>query len=184
MVATGATLPGGDHPNIRWQAAPIETAQLRPAYSLIVAGASLHWMDWDVVLPRFSRHLMPGGMLATVGEWHEPAPWDADLVPILSHYSLNQECASYDVLAELERRHLFERRGSHTTTAVSFRQSVDEWVESVHARNGFSRDRMHPDAAQACDAALRAAVLTYCPDGVIEHRIAAQIIWGVPLAGW
>ena len=181
MITTGPTLPGGNQPNITWQTAPIETAILRPAYALIVAAASLHWMDWPVTLERFARHLVPGGVLATVSEHHQPYPWDADLVPILSRYSLNQACASFDVMAELERRQLFHRHGSHETPALPFRQSIDDWVESFHARNGFSRDRMNPQAAQACDAALRAVVLPHCPHGFVAQLITARIVWGAPL---
>jgi len=181
MIATGPTLPGGDQPNITWQTAPLETAVLRPAYALIVAAASLHWMDWPVVLPRFARHLVPGAVLATVSEHHQPYPWDAALFPILSRYSLNQACAPFDVIAALEQRQLFRKHGSHATSPMPFRQSIDDWVESFHARNGFSRDRMDPHAAQACDAALRAAVLPYCPHGFVEQSITAHITWGAPL---
>src|SRR5215211_3687182 len=46
MIMTAQTLPGGDRSTIRWIAAPIETAPLRGPYALIVAAASLHWMDW------------------------------------------------------------------------------------------------------------------------------------------
>jgi SAM-dependent methyltransferase len=183
MIVMGAALPGGDRPNITWQTSPVETAVLHPAYALIVAAASLHWMDWDIALPRFARHLAPGGVLAMVGEHHQSYPWDAELVPILSRYSLNQECASYNVTIELERRKLFRLLGSHETPFMGFRQPIDDWVESFHARNGFSRDRMQPLAAQAFDAALRAAVLPYCPNGIVEQSIAARIVWGAPQNG-
>jgi trans-aconitate methyltransferase len=184
MIAAGPTLPGGDRPNITWQAAPIETAVLRPAYTLIVAAASLHWMDWEAALPRFARHLVPGGVLATVEERPQPNSWDADLGPIAQRYSMNQDYSSYDmatVTAELERRGLFQLHGSYETPPMRFQQSIDDWVESFHARNGFSRDRMGRRAADACDAALRAAVLPYSPNGFIEQHIAARILWGAPL---
>lgn len=185
MIAAGPAQPGGERPNIAWQAAPIETAALRPAYGLIVAAASLHWMDWDAALPRFARHLAPGGALALVEEHSEPDPWNPDIFPLAQRYSMNKDFAFYNmatVAAELEKRGLFKLQGTHETPPMRFRQPVDDWVESFHARNGFSRDRLDPADAAAFDAAMRAAVLPHCPDGIVERRIAARIVWGVPLA--
>jgi trans-aconitate methyltransferase len=185
MIATGQTLPGGNRPNITWRAAPLETAPLHNAYALIVAAASLHWMDWEEILPRFASHLVPGGVLAIVEERAQANPWDTHLGPILHRYSMNRDFSPYDmttIVAELEGRQLFQLRGSYETPPMRFQQSIDAWVESFHARNGFSRDRMVPQAAQACDAALRATILPYCPNGTIEHYITARILWGAPLA--
>ena len=71
MIALGKTLPGGDAPNLRWIVGSAEDAPIAPPYGLVVAGESLHWMAWDVVLPRVREALAPGGMLAIVGrgEW-------------------------------------------------------------------------------------------------------------------
>jgi SAM-dependent methyltransferase len=184
MIATGQTLPNGDRPNITWRAAPIETAPLHNAYSLIVAAASLHWMEWEQTLPRFARHLVAGGVLAIVEERAQANPWDVHLGPILYRYSMNTDFSPYDmttIVSELEHRHLFQLRGSYETPPMRFQQSIDAWLEAFHARNGFSRDRMDTHAAEACDAALRAAVLPYCPDGIVEQHIAARILWGAPL---
>lgn len=41
---------------------------LGPPYGLVTAGSSLHWMDWEVVLPRIGRLLSPEGCLAIVNE--------------------------------------------------------------------------------------------------------------------
>src|SRR5262249_40499639 len=53
MLAAGRRLPGGDHPALRWIEGTAEGAPLDPPYALITVAASLHWMDWAVVLPRF-----------------------------------------------------------------------------------------------------------------------------------
>ena len=87
------------------------------------------------------------------------------------------------VVTELEQRQLFQLHGSYETAPITFQQSLDAWVESFHARNGFSRDRMDAGAASACDAALRAAIQPYCPDGIVKQSIAARILWGAPWSG-
>jgi trans-aconitate methyltransferase len=184
MIRTAQALPGGDHPNIHWITAPIETAPLEGAYALIVAAASLHWMDWDSVLPRFAAHLVPEGVLAIVEERAQPNPWDAAIGRILGRYSMNTDFAPYTMLTvvtELQQRHLFQYQGSAETLPVPFRQSIDDWVESYHARNGFSRDRMDVEQARACDAQLRAAIAPYCPAELVEQQISGRILWGKPL---
>ena len=51
MLEIARGLPNGDHPNIHWIHGPIEEVELDPPYGLITAGASLHWMEWPVVMP-------------------------------------------------------------------------------------------------------------------------------------
>ena len=89
MLALAQQLPGGDDQRIRWIQGRIEEVALDPPYGLITAGESLHWMDWDVVLPRFATLLEPGAFLAILTRapheiaWREPLT--AGLSPLLRH---------------------------------------------------------------------------------------------------
>jgi SAM-dependent methyltransferase len=183
MILTAQTLPGGNRSTIRWIVAPIETAPLRGPYALIITAASLHWMDWQRTLPRFAAHLAPNSVLAIVEDWAQPNPWDRAIGAILGRYSMNTDFTPYTmstVVRELEQRQFFQLHGSYETAPITFQQSLDAWVESFHARNGFSRDRMDASAAKACDAELRAAIGPYCPDDIVDQSIGARILWGVP----
>jgi SAM-dependent methyltransferase len=183
MVAHGKRLPGGDLPNLRWIVAPAETAPLDPPYGLITTAASLHWMEWSVVLPRFRAALAPGAVLAAFGDGWQPLPWEQDLRPIITRYSTNREYRPYDLIEELEARGLFTVVGKRLTAPVPFTQPLDAYVESFHARNGLSRDRMPPQDAAAFDAAVRALVAPYALDGLIHIQIVSRIVWGQPLDG-
>lgn len=78
----------------KWIHGFAEDAPLAGPYALIVAGASLHWMAWDVVLPRFRGMLTPRRTLVIV-EYHEtPKPWDADLGATSVHESRLQTLRS------------------------------------------------------------------------------------------
>ena len=184
MIALGRTLPGGDHRRLRWIEGPIESAPLRPQYGLIVAAASLHWMDWPLALPRFADHLLAGGFLAIVEETHEPNPWDDEIRPVLARYSLNQDFAPYTirtVAEELALRGLFEQCGVQETALAPFCQPVANWVASFHARNGFSRERMGQPAAAAFDDELTRIILRHCPDRFVSLPTGARVLWGKPL---
>jgi len=62
----GKQLPGGDHPHLHWLCGRVEKIALKLPYALITAGVSLHWMDWQIVLPLFCELLMPGSYLAVI----------------------------------------------------------------------------------------------------------------------
>jgi SAM-dependent methyltransferase len=182
MIAAGRGLPSGNDPKLCWIYGAIEHVPLHPPYALIVTAASLHWMHWETVMARFCQLLTPGGHLAVVEEVQEPNPW-SDMLGFIGEYSLNKDFQPYNMLTvtqELTARGLFQQVGIRTTAPVSFRQSVDEYVESFHARNGLSRDRMDTNAASAFDRQLRALVSQHCPNGAVELQIRGRVIWGKP----
>jgi len=182
MIAAGRGLPSGNDPKLCWLHGAIEHVPLHPPYALIVTAASLHWMHWETVMTRFCELLTPGGYLAVVEEVLEPTPW-SDALGFIGEYSLNKDFQPYNILTvtqELTARGLFQQVGIRTTAPVAFRQSVDEYVESFHARNGLSRDRMGANAVSAFDRQLRALVSRHCPNDAVELQIRGRVIWGKP----
>ena len=61
--------------------------------------------------------------------------------------------------------------------------SVDQYVELIHARNGFSRQRMDAHAANAFDAAVRDFVTPFADEHFLTFNVTTDITWGHPLAG-
>ena len=182
MIARGKTLPGGNHPGLTWIEARIESLPIQSRYALITAGDSLHWMDWDVVMPRLQEMLTPSGLLAIVHRTELPPPWQDGLVKLIAEYSTSQNFETFDLIAELERRRLFEQAGRFETPPIGSRQSLDEYVESFHSRSSLSRDNMSPGAAAAFDRRLRELVATWCHEGTVELRTVGSIEWGLPRA--
>jgi SAM-dependent methyltransferase len=182
MLEAGKTLPGGNDPKLRWILGGVEDAPLQPPYALIVAAASLHWMHWETVMPRFAQVLTPGGVLATVEESTEPLPWSSQM-GFFAEYSTNKDFKAYNMLTvtqELAERGLFEPGGEKMTKAVPFRQSIEDYIESFHARNGLSRERMGAQAASEFDERVRELVSRHCPNGFVKMQIRGRVIWGKP----
>jgi SAM-dependent methyltransferase len=181
MVAQGRQLPNGDHPRLRWLIGRAEDAPLSPPYVLITAGDSLHWMEWEAVMPRFARVLTPRGLLAILQNGQLALPWDAELLPLIQKYSVyGQQYQSIDLIAELERRGLLHKHGTTQTKPVPFQQSLDHYVESFHGRASLARERIGGEAAAAFDTELRNLVLQHGTDRV-ELQIVTDIVWGRPL---
>lgn len=183
MIARGRRLPGGDSTRIHWIQGRAEEAPLAPPYGLVTAGESLHWMDWGRVMPRFREALVPGGFVAIMDRAELPVAWSDDLVGLIRRYSTNRTYVRMDLIAELERRGLFTKAGEWRSEPETFRQSIDDYLESMHSRSSFSRERMLAADLAAFDEALRALLERHAVDGQIELRLAASAVWGVPGAG-
>ena len=111
-----------------------------------------------------------------------PSPWTAELLRLIIRYSTTKQFQPYNLVKELERRDLFALVGALCTAPEDFSQPVDAYIESIHSRNGFSRDRMPLEEAAAFDAAAAALLAPHAPDGQVPLRIAAELHWGSPLA--
>jgi trans-aconitate methyltransferase len=181
MIEKGKGLPGGDHPRLNWIYGPIEEVALHPPYSLITAGESLHWMAWDIVLPRFHRMLTPHGYLAIAGRGTTRNPWEDALRAIIQRYSTNREHVPYDLTDELVQRRLFDLQGVLHTAPVSHTLSGEDYLQSLRSRNGLSRERMGEQAAQAFDDEVRKAISPYLHDGQLHLSIVSTVVWGLPL---
>jgi hypothetical protein len=147
-------------------------------------------MDWDLVLPRFAERLSDNHYLAIVEEVQEPKPWDATVGKVIGEYSLNRDYQPYTMLTiaeELEQRSLFQQHGVRETDAVAFRQPVTQWVESFHARNGLSQERMGLQAARTFDREIERLIQPYAAGGVVELHVKGRVIWGrpaLPASAW
>jgi SAM-dependent methyltransferase len=183
MLTRGKALPGGQHANIQWMVSTAEEFSYPSRYALVVAAESLHWMDWDRVLPNIRRSLTPQGRLAVVlGRGFRNEPWTAEVRDLIARYSTNREFEPYDLLIELARQHLFVPEHRRQTTPIPFTQTVDDYIESFHSRNGLSRERMGPSAMEF-DAQLKALVARYQPGRVLEFELVADLVWGIPRSG-
>jgi ubiquinone/menaquinone biosynthesis C-methylase UbiE len=185
MIEEGTHQPGGDDPRLTWTVGRVEDAPLRPPYALVTEGASLHWMDWDAVLPRLHDVLTPRGVLAMVSVGTElppgTKPWGKELGRLVRRYATDKGSRpGFDLIAELQRRGMFREVGRTETERVSFHQTVDDYVESFHSRATLSRERMTTEAAAAFDAALRKVVVARVGD-MVEFRVFGEVIWGKPL---
>ena len=191
MMEIGKALPGGDHPNIRWILGLAEEAPLEPPYALATAGESLHWMDWDVVLPRVARAFVRGAVLATVTRsWESPRTLHERLIPIFERYSPVKDYRPFDVIAEITSRGLFAEVGRQRCGPTPWTPTIEEYVECRHSQRGFSRTHMGPEATAGFDAAVIRVLEDSIRDGTIAERngrlqlsVTSGVTWGRPLMG-
>lgn len=179
MLNVAARQPG--YERVRWHQQSAEAFAYASVYDLIVCAQCLAWLDWEIVFPRMLGALDPEGWLVVVSQTAlEELPWATDLKQIIARYSTNQDFQPFDLMEALESRGLFDLRGRKSTWPVPFSQSVEDYIDSIHARNGFSRDRMTSEAAADFDSEVRELLTAHHPDGLIQGRNQAHISWGKP----
>jgi SAM-dependent methyltransferase len=189
MLRIARQLPGGDASNVNWILGAVEELDWPGPYGLIVAGESLHWMEWHTVLPRMAGALAPNAMLAIVDR-----SWDAEsfvregMLPIIERHTPVHDYTPYDLVAELVSRGLFEVRGERRCGPEPWRPTVDDYLECRHSQRGLSRTHMGPEAVAAFDLEVRELFEQLCRAGALacdEGRLAlaveAHVVWGVPL---
>jgi trans-aconitate methyltransferase len=180
MIAVGKALPDGDAPNLRWILGTAEDAPLDPPYGLVTAGESLHWMDWERVLPRFASALAPGGMLAIVRRDQLPLPWQDALAALIREHSAMYNYQEFILVEELTVRGLFEQVGERESVPGTFMQPVEDYIASFHSMSSLSLDRLGPDAAADFDSRLRAILAPYAVDGSVTLQPFGHVVWGRP----
>lgn len=186
MIEKGKTLPDGDSPKLHWIHAPAEDAPLDPPYALITAGQSIHWMDWDIVLPRFRAAMTPHGYLAVLNvegllPKHDTANWDSAVREIIKCYSTNPHYQPFDMIEEWKVRGLFEKLGEAETAPAWFRQPLEDYIAAFHSMSSLSREHIGADRTRDFDDEVRAVVSKYITNGVVEKQVYGTIVWGRPV---
>lgn len=181
MLAKGRSALGGDHPNLRWIHGRVEDTTFQPPYGLITGGDSIHWMDWDIVFPRFHDLLARGAVLAIVSRSEQPVPWLDDMQVLIEKYSVYRKFQAHNLVDDLVERGHFQVLGDYHTPPDTNQQSIDDYVMSWHSRGGLAREKMPAEHIVAFDSGLRALVTPYARDGYLTLLTEGHVTWGMPL---
>jgi len=180
MIREGRRLPGGDSERIRWIVGRAEDAPLAAPYGLATTGASIHWMDLSVVLPRFGAALAPTGRLAIVDteSVYADEVWRRDLVAVFERYSPAHSDDFYGLIAELEASGHFTREGERRTAPIPYEQSLDDYLAMLASTSSLSRVTLR-DRADAFEHDARGIFAAHGMERV-RAALVAHIVWGRP----
>jgi SAM-dependent methyltransferase len=181
MLARGLRRVGAGRGQVEWLNIAAEDHDFQGPYAAVIAAESFHWLDWYRVMPRIATGLAASGHLMLVERvLAEPPPWDEELRGLIQTYTTNRHYVRYDLVTELVTRGLLAVAGTAFTAAVEHRQHVDDYVESFHSRNGFSRARLPVAHAREFDDGLKALVRRFCRDDTVRLTVRARVCWGRP----
>jgi SAM-dependent methyltransferase len=180
MIEAGRHGEGGDAPNLRWITAAAESAPLDPPYGLMVAGQSLAWMEWSIVLPRWRSALSTRAFVAIVERTWDSAPWRPALTPVIARYSTNREYRPYDLLNELSTRNLYRVVGRQVLPG-GVTADVERVIDALHSQNGLARCALGEARSRAFDDEVRGLLAPFVEDERIVIPAGAEVTWGNPV---
>ena len=181
MLREARQKPGADSERIRWIEGTAETARLDPPYGLVTTGASIHWMDPDVVMPRFRDALATGGVLAIVNSESDYAKqeWRDEFIDLIRRFEPGSHHLEFvDLVRSLEASGHFVREGQRTAAPVPYEQSIDDYMTMLASTSALSRitlgDRAD-DFARDARAIFARNALTR-----VRAELVAEVVWGRP----
>lgn len=173
--------------NITWICSLAESAELIGApYDLVVAAASIHWMDHAVVFPRLRAAVQPDHAFAVVdGDGAFDPPWQRVWDAFLMRWIFELKGETYE---PDDRNSAFATRmgayrswltvaGETEVVSGPIRQSVEHFVACQHSRDTFAPSKLG-DRLAAFDRELGALLRPYAPDGVLTYRVRTNLTWG------
>jgi SAM-dependent methyltransferase len=179
MVREGRRLPGGADQRLHWIVGRMEDAPLSGPYGLITAGASLHWLDLDVALPRLRDALAADAVMAVADTETIPGPYRSELDAVIREYSEAEHHAETpDLMETLNATGRFAIQGRERSEPLPFEQSVDDYLGLLHSTSELARVRLG-DRATRFDTDVRAIFARHGLD-VVRRGIVGVVIWGRP----
>ncbi|MEM9158237.1 MAG: class I SAM-dependent methyltransferase [Verrucomicrobiota bacterium] len=146
---------------------------------LIVAANSIHWTDWTVMFANLPLMLDSCGYLVVVESGDFVGPWHEEFSALLPQFSTNKDFEPYCVFEELRARRLWQVSGEKRFLRKGVRKSVDAFLDIIHSRNGFSRQRMG-ESLLVFDDEVRAILDKYVVEGELVGETSARVVWGRP----
>jgi SAM-dependent methyltransferase len=181
MIDEGRRLPRGDDPRLRWLLGRAEDGPADPPYGLITCGASIHWMDPLVVLPRFRALLAPGARLAIVDteNVHPSAAFREEVLEVIIRYSpLKDHLSAREVLDDLVARGLLVIEGREAVPPMPFEQSIDEYLGFIGSTSTLNRAILGSRAADF-EREVRGVLARHRIERV-RYDVLGGVAWGRP----
>ncbi|MDP3820414.1 MAG: class I SAM-dependent methyltransferase [Burkholderiales bacterium] len=181
MLGAGRELDQGRHGNVRWVQATAEAFPIPTPCDLIVAGASIHWMDHAVVFPKLAAALGREGVFAVVdGDGPHDASWKAGYLALLARWvgRMGGEFGDPAFRARMTAHEAWIEVMGRETFAATVQQDVEDFIESEHSRATWARAKMGAELAGRFDADLRDLLTPYARLGQIEFQTLSNILWG------
>jgi SAM-dependent methyltransferase len=187
MLQLARSLPAGDDPKIRWVSARIEEAELSPPYGLIVAAASIHWMELDRVLPRFRESLARRAFLAVLdGDAPIDPPWEGEATRFILDFleSIEGERPKWWANASQRLRQpildhpAFECVGTVISKPVLVAQNITDFLKCEHSRATWAEDHLGEKASAQFDEGLRKVLTPFASGGSLTFSVQTRVEWG------
>lgn len=187
MLSVGKKQNNGNAPNISWVKGTAEAFEYKgEPFDLIVAAASIHWMDQEIVFPRLLDIVTEDHVFAVVdGDGAFQPPWQDEWNRFLAYWVNEMTGDEYHAgkkntpYSNFMNRHKNFLRISGESKILSkpVTQDLQEFILCQHSRSAFTPAKLG-SRLKAFDAELEAILTPYATDGQLTYQVQTQITWG------
>lgn len=173
--------------NIMWICSLAESAELPAApYDLVVAAASIHWMDHAIVFPKLREAVRPDHVFAVVeGDGAFNPPWQSAWDSFLARWIFELKGETYEpgkrdsaYAARMSAwRSWIDVAGDTQVVSDPIEQSVTEFVACQHSRDTFAPSKLG-GRIRGFDQELIRLLRHYQHDGMLTYSVKTTLTWG------
>ena len=187
MLKVAARLQQKDTNNITWIHGLAESAQfVGTPFDLIVAAASIHWMDHSVLFPRLSSAVSAEHVFAVVdGDGAFEPPWQEAWDDFLGYWIYELKGEAYEpAVADsafatdmMRYKRWIETRGEIEVEAGPVSQTIEEFIAVQHSRDTFAPSKLGM-RMKDFDADLAAILTPHADEGFLRYVVRTRLEWG------
>lgn len=188
MLRIASTQEAANPDRIIWIQGLAEEAPFEGApFDLVVAAASIHWMNQAVVFPKLLRSVGSDHVFAVVdGDGPGNPPWQAEWDAFLAYWIYELKGEAYEpwrVDSGFTRRMNSYRKWLHVAGEVEALsdpvcQHIEDFITCQHSRDTFAPARLGSRLA-LFDQELRALLAPYADKGgALSYSVQSTLVWG------
>jgi len=183
MIDLAHTMEDGRAANIEWIVGLAEDYEgSGNSFDLIVAAASIHWMEHNRLFPRLKSFASATHKIAIVsGDTPFRPAWTADWKLFLAKWVPLATGEEFDHDRKQEVRSEYQSYLNVESTeffiSEPITQSVSDFIRCQHSRDTFAPSRLG-DQLQRFDAELREILKPHADELMLEFSIGSEVVWG------
>lgn len=184
MIDLARRLERGNASNIRWVVGLAEDYDGAGHHSpdLIVAAASIHWMDHNRLFPRLKSLASDAHQVAIVsGDTPFQPPWAEDWKSFLAKWVPIATGGKFDHDGKQEKRSEYKSfldvDGTEFFLSKPMTQNVDDFIRCQHSRDTFAPSHLG-ETLPRFDIELRELLTPYAEDQSLRFSVGSEVVWG------
>lgn len=184
MIDLARRLEGGTAANIRWVTGLAEDYDTAAddRFDLMVAAASIHWMDHNRLFPRLRMLASETHKVAIVtGDTPFEPAWADDWQSFLAKWVPIATGEEFDHARKDEKRSQYkaflEIEGTEFFSSEPLEQSIEDFILCQHSRDTFAPSRLG-ELLPRFGAELRDVLLPHATDQTLRFSVRSQVLWG------
>ena len=187
MLRVARTQQRNGATNITWVHDLAESANLVGSpFDLVVAAASIHWMDHSIVFPRLSSAVRADHVIAIVdGDGAFELPWEDAWDEFLAYWIYQLKGETYEpgrtdtaFATRMTRyREWIDVEGEINEVADKITQPIASFIACQHSRDTFAPSKLGARMDEF-DAGLRTILEPHANDGALTYSVRTRLEWG------